>query len=121
MKSAITFVGRLALFLIAIVSLVACSAESSAQNSSVPKEVAKQVDDLQKLRAAEYQDFTNGMGCEESNKKLGTYYFSKGLEAHDLILQQEEGHQLSDIALFHALDNRDARLYDTNPPPRRDF
>ena len=108
-------------FLIAIVSLVACSAESSAQNSSVQKEVAKEMEDLQKLRTAEYQDFTNGMACEESNKSLGTYYLSKGLEAHDLILQVEEGHQISDIAPFHALDDGDAALYDTNPPPPRDF
>src|SRR6202522_867321 len=94
MKSEVMFVGRLVIFLIAIISLAGCSVESSAQNSSVPQEVAKQVDDLQKLRAAEYDDFTNGIGCEESNKKLGTYYFSKGLQAHDLILQEEEGHQI---------------------------
>jgi hypothetical protein len=120
-KSALMLLGRLTLFLIAIVSLVACSAEPSAQNSSVQKEVAKQVENLQQLRAAEYQYFMNGMACEESNKKLGTYYLSKGLEAHDLILQDEEGHQISEIALFHALDDRDAALYDTNPPPPRDF
>jgi len=76
MKFTVMFLGRLALFLIAIVSLVACSAESSAQNSSVQKEVAKQIEDLQKLRTAEHRDFTNGMACEESNKKLGTYYLS---------------------------------------------
>ena len=121
MKPTVIFIGRLVLFLIAIISLVACSAQSSAQNSSVPKEVAKQVEDLQELRAAEYQDFTNFMGCEESNKKLGNYYLSKGLEAHDLILQEEEGNQIGDIALSHALDDRDASLYDTNPPQRRDF
>jgi hypothetical protein len=121
MKSAGMFVGRLALFLIAIVSLVACSAESSAQNSLIRKEVAKQMEDLQQLRTAEYDDFTNGMACEESNKRLGTYYLSKGLEAHDLILQEEEGHQIGDIALSRALDDRDAVLYDTNPPPPRDF
>ncbi|MGD0119197.1 MAG: hypothetical protein ABSD30_14110 [Candidatus Binatus sp.] len=121
MKSEVMFVGRLVIFLIAIISLAGCSVESSAQNSSVPQEVAKQVDDLQKLRAAEYDDFTNGIGCEESNKKLGTYYFSKGLQAHDLILQEEEGHQISDIALFQALDNRDSVLYNANPPQHRDF
>jgi hypothetical protein len=117
MKSEVMFVGRLVIFLIAIISLAGCSVESSAQNSSVPQEVAKQVDDLQKLRAAEYDDFTNGIGCEESNKN----YFSKGLQAHDLILQEEEGHQISDIALFQALDNRDSVLYNANPPQHRDF
>ncbi len=61
------------------------------------------------------------MACEESNKKLGIYYLSKGLEAHDLILQDEEGHPISDIALFHALDDSDAVLYDTNPPLPRNF
>ena len=121
MKSAVMLVGRLTLCLIAIVSLVACSAESSAQNSSVQREVAKQMEDLQMLRAAEYEYFTHGMACEESNKKLGTYYFSKGLQAHDLILQEEEGHQISDIALFQALDNRDSVLYNANPPQHRDF
>ena len=121
MKSAVMLVGRLILCLIAIVSLVACSAESSAQNSSVQKEVAKEMEDLQNLRAAEYEYFTHGMACEESNKKLGIYYLSKGLEAHDLILQDEEGHPISDIALFHALDDSDAVLYDTNPPLPRNF
>ena len=47
MKPAVMLLGRLTLCLIAIVSLVACSAESSAQNSSVQKEVAKQMEDLQ--------------------------------------------------------------------------
>ncbi len=91
MKSAVMLVGRLILCLIAIVSLVACSAESSAQNSSVQKEVAKEIEDLQNLRAAEYEYFTHGMACEESNKKLGIYYLSKGLEAHDLISPGRRG------------------------------
>ena len=53
------------------------------------------------------------MEFEDTNRRLGSYYAAKGLQAHGLI---DQGHQLNDMQIRQALDNSDSAKYDDRPP-----
>jgi hypothetical protein len=75
-----------------------------------------QLEEVQKLKAAEYEDYKSAMSFEESNQKLGNYYLHKGAEVHHLIDKIEAGQQVSRAETDKALDTSDAENYDNRPP-----
>jgi len=104
----------------ATVSLTAC-ASIPAQSGAEQTTLAAQVDELQKLKAAEYHDYLTAMTFEETNRKLGNYYAAKGSQVHGLISEMEDGKQVNDIEVSRALDDGDSVKYDDTPPePRAD-
>ena len=107
--------GALIFLLSAVAWLTGCSSFLPAM---APPEsgLATQTEQVEQLKAAEYQDYTTGMTFENSNQKLGNYYISKGTQVHRLIDQMEEGHQVSSNEINQALDNSNAEKYDNRPP-----
>jgi hypothetical protein len=101
---------------LAVALLNACSSNSAATNPGDQSQLARQTEQLQKLKSAEYQDDLSTMSFEDNNQKLGNYYAQKGVQVHHLIDQLEEGHQVSDTEIHHALDNSDSEKYDNRPP-----
>ena len=112
--------GRLTVILAAIVSLTGCSSVLSA-SSPVQTNLAMQTHKLQKLKAAEYEDYRTAMANEESNQKVGDYYAVKGLQVHNLIGEIEKGQPVSDVQISRALDDTDANQYYDVPIASRDF
>jgi len=102
--------------LCAVTVLNACSSGTGASTSAQQSELARQIEQVQKLKSAEYQDDLNAMRFENSDQKLGNYYERKGSQAHHLIDELEEGHQVSYEEINKVLDNSDAEKYDTRPP-----
>jgi len=78
--------------------------------------IATETEQVEQLKSAEYQDYTTGMTFENSNQKLGNYYISRGTQLHRLIVQMEEGQQVSSNEINQALDNSNAEKYDNRPP-----
>jgi len=78
--------------------------------------VATQLQEVEKLKAAEYQDYTNAMSFEDNNQKLGNYYLHKGAEVHHVIDEIEAGQQVSPAETDKALEPSDAENYDNRPP-----
>ena len=101
----------------ATVSLTAC-ASISGQSTTDQTRTGAQVAELNKLKAAEYQDYMAAMTFEETNRKLGNYYAAKGSQVHSLISQMEDGTSVNDIEITRALDDSDSALYDEMPPTR---
>ena len=99
-----------------VAALSACSSGTSATTSAQQSQLATQIEQVQKLKSAEYQDDLNAMRFENSDQKLGNYYERKGSQAHHLIDELEEGHQVSYEEINKVLDNSDAEKYDTRPP-----
>jgi hypothetical protein len=83
------------IFLSAIVSLTACSTITSAQYPADQSKLAAQIEQVEKLKSAEYQDYMSAMSFEDSNQQLGNYYAAKASQVHKLIDQIEEGHQVN--------------------------
>jgi hypothetical protein len=108
--------GGLIVLLSAVTSLTACSSLSSPREASYQSTLAIQSEDLEKLKSAEYQDDLSAMEFEDTNRRLGSYYAAKGLQAHGLIDQIDQGHQLNDMQIRQALDNSDSAKYDERPP-----
>jgi hypothetical protein len=106
----------LIVLLSAIASLNACSSSSSATSPAEQSQLERQTEQLEKLKSAEYQDYLSTMRFEDNDQKLGNYYARKGSQAHHLIDQLEEGHQVNDTELHKALDNSDSEKYDNRPP-----
>jgi len=109
-------IGGLIILLSTVTSLAACSSLSSAQGPSNQSNLAINYKQLEKLKSAEYQDYMTAMTFEDSNRKLGNYYVTKGSQVHHLVDQMEEGHQVNYIEVRQALDNSDAARYDNRPP-----
>jgi hypothetical protein len=78
--------------------------------------VATQLEEVEKLKAAEYQDYSNTMSFEDNNQKLGNYYLHKGAEVHHVIDEIEAGKAVSPDEIDKALDTSDAEKYDNRPP-----
>jgi hypothetical protein len=108
--------GGLVVLLSVVVSLTACSSNSSAQSSAGESKLAIESEQLETLKSAEYHDYMTAMTFEDSNQKLGNYYAAKGSQVHRLIDQMEEGHQVNYIEVRQALDNSEAARYDDRPP-----
>jgi hypothetical protein len=108
--------GGLVVLLSAVTWWTACSSLSSPSDPSYQSTLAIQSEDLEKLKSAEYQDDLAAMEFEDTNRKLGNYYAAKGLQAHGLIDQIDQGHQLNDMQIRQALDNSDSAKYDDRPP-----
>jgi hypothetical protein len=102
--------------LLGITSLTACSSVLPAQGQPDQSTLAKQAEQLEKLKAAEYQDYMTAMTFEDSNQKLGNYYAAKGSQVHSLIDQMEKGQQVDSNNISRALDNSDSEKYDDRPP-----
>jgi hypothetical protein len=90
-----------------------CSALPLTTNES---QLAKENQELGKLKSAEYEDYTSAMSFEDSNQKLGNYYATKGGQVHHLIDRMEEGQPVKDAEIAQALDNSAAEKYDDRPP-----
>lgn len=108
--------GNLIVFLSVVASFTACFSPSSPKDPSYQSPLAIQSEDLEKLKAAEYQDDLAAMEFEETDRRLGSYYATKGLQAHGLIDQIDQGQQLNDMQIRQALDNSDSAKYDNRPP-----
>jgi hypothetical protein len=104
----------------AVVSLTACSSVSPAKDPADQARLAVQVEQLQKLKTAEYDDYMTAMTFEESNRKLGNYYAAKGLQVHGVISEMEDGKPVNDTEITRALDNSDSARYDNMPPSYRE-
>jgi hypothetical protein len=78
--------------------------------------VASQLEEVQRLKAAEYQDYTSAMSFEDSNQKLGNYYLHKGAEVHHVIDEIEAGRMVNPSEINKSLDTSDAENYDNRPP-----
>jgi hypothetical protein len=83
---------------------------------SKESQLARQTEQLEKLKSAEYQDYLSAMRFEDNDQKLGNYYARKGSQAHRLIDQLEKGHQVNDSEMSRVLDNSDSEKYDNRPP-----
>jgi hypothetical protein len=121
MKSLVTLITTSVLWSMVAISctvagLSGCSSGASVTGSEPQSELAQQIDQVQKLKSAEYQDDLNAMRFENSNQKLGNYYEKKGSQAHHLIDEMEQGHQVSNETIDKVLDNSDAQKYDARPP-----
>ncbi len=101
----------------AVVSLTACSSVSSAKDPADQTRLSAQVEQLQKLKTAEYDDYMTAMTFEDSNRKLGNYYAAKGLQVHGVISKMEDGKPVNDTEISRALDDSDSARYDNTPPP----
>lgn len=112
---------RLAIFLVVSALLTGCSSISPAEDPASQTMLAQQMEELQKLKSAEYQYEMQAMACEESNRKLGNYYSSKGSQTHSLISQMEDGKQVNDVEIARALDDSDSVKYFDRPPMPRDY
>jgi hypothetical protein len=112
---------RVTLLSMVIMSIAACSSNQAAEDPAVQTRLARQMAELQKLKAAEYADYTSAMNCEETNRKLGNYYARKGSEAHGLISQLENGEQVSDAEISRALDDSDSTQFYDRPPMPLDY
>jgi|SRR5271168_3914982 len=110
------WLGGLIVFLSAVASLTACSSISPTKNSGDQSRRAIEIEDLEKLKAAEYQDYMTAMDFEETHRKLGNYYAAKGMQVHSLIDQMEGGKQVNEIEVSRALDDSDSAKYDDRPP-----
>ncbi len=104
----------------AVVSLTACSSVSSAKDPADQTRLAVQVEQLQKLKTAEYDDYMTAMTFEDSNRKLGNYYAAKGSQVHAVISEMEDGKPVNDAEISRALDDSDSARYDKTPPPSRE-
>jgi hypothetical protein len=62
------------ILLSAVVSLNACSSNSTATNPADQSQLARETDQLEKLKSAEYQDYLKAMSFEDNNQKLGNFY-----------------------------------------------
>ena len=100
----------------AVTGLTGCTLAASTTISANQTELARQSQQLEKLKSAEYQDDLNAMRFENNNQKLGNYYQRKGSEAHHLINQLIAGQQVSNTEISEVLDNSDAKKYDNRPP-----
>jgi hypothetical protein len=100
----------------AVVSLTACSSVSSAKDPADQTRLAVQMDQLQNLKTAEYQDYMTAMTSEDGNRKLGNYYAAKGSQVHGLISEMEDGKPVNDIEISRALDDSDSARYSNTPP-----
>ena len=100
----------------ALPALSACSFVLPATTSKAQSTLAKQTEEVEKLKSAEYQDYMKAMSFEDSNQKLGNYYAGKGAQVHRLIDQMEIGHEVNYEQVGRALDNSDAEKYDDRPP-----
>ena len=78
--------------------------------------VVTQLEQVEKLKAAEYQDYTSAMSFEDSNQKLGNYYLHKGAEVHHVIDEIEAGRMVNPSEINKSLDTSDAENYDNRPP-----
>jgi hypothetical protein len=101
----------------AVVSLTACSSVSSAKDPADQTRLTVQMEQLQKLKTAEYHDYMTAMTSEEGNRKLGNYYAAKGSQVHGIISEMEDGQPVNDIEISRALDDSDSARYDNAPPP----
>jgi hypothetical protein len=108
--------GCLIILLLAMTTSNGCSSSSSATSSVAESQLGRQTEEVEKLRSAEYQDDLNAMRFEDNDQKLGNYYVRKSAEAHHLIDQLEQGHQVNDAELSHALDTSGSEKYDNRPP-----
>jgi Txe/YoeB family toxin of Txe-Axe toxin-antitoxin module len=106
----------LAACFVVIASMTACSYISPTEEPTVQTPLAKRMDELQKLKTAEDQDYTKAMKNEESNRKLGNYYARKGSQAHRLIDEMEDGHQVNESEVSQALDDSDSVNFYERPP-----
>jgi hypothetical protein len=79
-------------------------------------QVATELEEVQKLKEAELQDYQNAMSFENSNQKLGNYYLHKGADVHKLIDEMEAGKQANPADINKALDTSDAENYDNRRP-----
>jgi hypothetical protein len=104
------------ILLSAVVSLNACSSYSTATNPADQSQLARETDQLEKLKSAEYQDYLKAMSFEDNNQKLGNFYVHKGAQVHHLIDELEKGQQVNDADMHQALDNSDSEKYDNRPP-----
>jgi hypothetical protein len=104
------------ILLSAVVSLNACSSNSTATNPADQSQLARETDQLEKLKSAEYQDYLKAMSFEDNNQKLGNFYVHKGAQVHHLIDELEKGQQVNDADMHQALDNSDSEKYDNRPP-----
>jgi hypothetical protein len=95
----------------ALVPLSAWPLSAFAQSN-----LATQTEEVEKLKAAEYEDYINAMNFENDNQKLGNYYLHKGAQIHHLIDQMETGQPVSKQETDKALDNSNAENYDNRPP-----
>ena len=77
------------------------------------------MEQLQKLKKAEYQDYMTAMTFEDGNRKLGNYYAAKGSQVHGVISQMEDGQPVNDREISRALDDSDSARYSDTPPPER--
>src|SRR5580692_8059824 len=84
------------ILLSAVVSLNACSSNSTATNPADQSQLARETDQLEKLKSAEYQDYLKAMSFEDNNQKLGNLYVHKGAQVHHLIDELEKGQQVND-------------------------
>jgi hypothetical protein len=101
---------------LAMALLNGCSSSSSATNPVDQSLLARQTEEVEKLRSAEYQDYLSAMRFEDSDQTLGNYYVRKGAEGHHLIDQLEKGQQVNNAEISHALDNSGSEKYDNRPP-----
>ena len=101
----------------AVVSLTACSSVSSAKDPAGQTRLAVQMEQLQKLKTAEYHDYLTAMTFEDGNQKLGNYYAAKGSQVHGVISEMEDGRPVNDMEISRALDDSDSARYDNTPPP----
>jgi len=108
--------GELVVLLAAVASLTACSSISSTPGPADQPQLAVQAEELERLKSAEYEDYTTAMTFENSNQKLGNYYVTKGSQVHRLIDQMEEGHPVDYTEIRQALDNSGSAKYDDRPP-----
>jgi hypothetical protein len=99
----------------AVASLNACSSSSSATGPAEQSQLARQTEQVERLRSAEYQDYLSAMRFEDKDQKLGNYYARKGSQAHQLIDQLEKGRQVKDTEINRVLDNSDSEKYDDRP------
>jgi hypothetical protein len=104
------------ILLSAVVSLNACSSNSTATNPADQSQLARETDQLEKLKSAEYQDYLKAMSFEDNNQKLGNFYVHKGAQVHHLIDELEKGQQVNDADMHQALDNSDSEKYDNRHP-----
>jgi hypothetical protein len=101
---------RIAMFA-AVSCLAVCPLRLFAQSP-----VVTQLEEVEKLKAAEYQDYTSAMSFEDGNQKLGNYYLHKGAGVHHLIDEIKAGQQVGPAEIDKALDTSDAENYDNRPP-----
>src|ERR1700678_4489227 len=104
----------------AAVSLIGCSSVSPAKDPADQTRLTVQMEKLQQLKTAEYNDYMTAMTFEDGNRKLGNYYAAKGAEVHSVISEMEDGQPVNDTEISRALDDSDSARYDKTPPPYRD-